>query len=224
MMGRLDRAFALTGIVFVAALVAVFLIVGSTPDAHDSAAKVVAFYSKHHGKVSAAGFLLAIPAAFLALFTGALRQRLRRVDGGSIAATTAAVAGGTIAAAGLMVFGMTQIALSDASGHVSATSMQTINVIANNSFEPAVGGFGVLLLALGIATLQTRALPRAIGYLGIVLGVLVFTPLGWWSFLLGLLVIAVASVIMAIRPAPSAGAPASKRIVTPEGERVAVPS
>lgn len=222
MTGRLDRAFALTGIVFVALTVAVFVIVGSTPDAHDSAGKVVSFYAKHHSKLNTAGFLVAIPAAFLALFTGALRQRLRRTDGGSIAATTAAVAGGTISAGGMMLFGSTQIALADASGHVGATTMQTLNVIANDSFVPWIGGFGVLLLGTGIATFQTRALPRAFGYLGVVLGVLVFTPFGWWSFLVGGLVMAVASVIMAVRPvAPPS---ADRRIVTPETEPVAVPS
>jgi hypothetical protein len=223
-MKKLDRAFALTGVAFVALSVVVFVIAGSTPDVHDSAAKVAAFYAKHHSRVNTAGFLIAIPAALLALFTGALRQRLRRTDGGSIAATTAAVAGGTIASAGMMLFGGTQIALADASGHASATTMQTLNVIANDSFVPWIAGFGVLLLATGIATLQTRALPRPIGYIALVLGVLVFTPLGWWAFLLGALTMAVASVIMAIRP-PAATPGEGRSVATPAGEqRIAVPS
>src|SRR3954454_12126416 len=221
-MKRLDRAFALTGVAFLVTAVAVFIYASSTPDSHDSAAKVVSFYARHHDKLSAAGFLIAIPAAFLALFTGALRQRLRRVGGGSIAATTAAVAGGTIAAGGMMLFGTMQVALSDASGHASATTMQTLNLVANNSFVPWIGGFGVLLLATGIATLQTRALPRAIGYLCVVLGVLVFTPVGWWSFLIGALVLGVASVIMAVRPAEPSSA--DRQIVTPEREQIVVPS
>src|SRR3954454_20134557 len=182
-MKKLDRAFALSGVAFVLTTIAIFIIAGSSPDSHDSAAKVVSFYAKHHDKYNAVGFLIAIPAAFLALFTGALRQRLRRTDAGSIAATTAAVAGGTIAASGIMVFGGAQIALTDASGHASATMMQTLNVLANDSFVPWIGGFGVLLLATGIATFQTRALPKAIGYLAVVLGVLTFTPAGWWAFL-----------------------------------------
>jgi uncharacterized BrkB/YihY/UPF0761 family membrane protein len=223
-MKKLDRAFALTGVVFVVLTVVSFVIAGSTPDAHDSASKVVSFYAKHHSKLYTAGFVIAIPAAFLALFTGALRQRFRRTDGGSIAATTAAVAGGTIAAGGMMLFGGTQIALGDASGHVSATTMQTLNVIGNDSFVPWMAGFGVLLLGTGIATLQTRALPRAIGYISTVLGVLVFTPVGWWAFLLGALVMAVASVIMAVRPAPAAGGD-DRKVVTPAGEqRIVVPS
>src|SRR4051812_11475462 len=123
-MKKLDRAFALTGVAFVITTIVVFVVAGSTPDSHDSAAKVVSFYAKHHSKLNAAGFLIAIPAALLALFSGALRQRLRRIDGGSTAATTAAVAGGTIASAGLMVFGTMQVALADGSGHVSSASMQ----------------------------------------------------------------------------------------------------
>src|SRR3954447_11390704 len=218
-MKKLDRAFALTGVAFLVTAVAVFIYAGSTPDSHDSAAKVVSFYAKHHGKLNAAGFLIAIPAAFLALFTGALRQRLRRVDGGSIAATTAAVAGGTIAAGGQMLFVEMQIALTDAVGHASSTTLQTLNMIASNVFVPWIGGFGVLMLAMGIATLQTGALPRAIGYISLVLGVLVFTPLGWWSFLLSALVLGVVSVIMAIRPvAPPS---ADRRIVTPERQPLA---
>lgn len=223
MTGRLDRAFALTGVAFVVGTVVVFIVAGSSPDSHDSASKVVSFYAKHHSRLNTAGYLLAIPAGLLALFTGALRQRLRRTDGGSIAATTAAIAGGTIAAVGLMIFGGASVAISDASGHVGASSMQTLNVLQDNSFIPAIGGFGVFLLASGIAIHQTRALPRWLAYPAMVLGVLTFTPIGWFAFLLGGIWTAVVSVTMAVRPA----APASvepKRIVTPAGERVAVPS
>src|SRR3954464_1676361 len=176
MTGRLDRAFALSGVAFVIAMIGVFIVAGSSPDTHDSAAKVVSFYAKHHSRLETAGFLIAIPAALLALFTGALRQRLRRTDGGSIAATTAAIAGGTVAATGFMVFGGAQVAVADASGHVSSASMQTLNVLQNDSFIPAIGGFGVFLLATGIAAHQTRALPRWLAYVAMVLGVCVFTP------------------------------------------------
>jgi hypothetical protein len=220
-MKKLDRAFALTGVLFVVAIVAVFVWVGSTPDSHDSASTVVSFFAKHHHKLNNAGFAMLIPAAILALFTGALRQRLRRTDGGSIAATTAAVAGGTIASGGLMVFAMAQIAVADASGHASATTMQTLNVLANNAFAPFIGGFGLLLVATGIAILQTRALPRTIAYIGIPVGVLVFTPLGWFAFLAGGLLMGATSVVMAVRPAQPA---VTTRIVTPESEPVAVPS
>lgn len=223
-MRKTDRAFALCGVAFFVTLIGLVVFAGSTPDSHDSAAKVTAFYAKHHSKYEAVGFLMAIPAAFLALFTGALRQRLRRLDGGSIAATTAAVAGGTIASAGLMVFGTMQIALADAAHHVSAASMQTLNVIQSNSFEPAIGGFGVLLLGAGIATLQTRALPRALGYIAIVLGVLVFTPIGWFAFLASLLWTVVTSVIMAVRPARSGAGPEAPAVVAADGGRVALPS
>jgi hypothetical protein len=221
-MTRLDRAFALCGVAFVVTLIAVFAIVGSTPDSHDSIAKVAAFYAKHHSKLETAGFLIAIPAALFALFMGAVRQRLRRADSGSVAASTAALAGGTIAAGGLMLFGTTQVALADGAGHVTASGLQTLNVIANNSFEPAIGGFGVFLLAAGVAILQAATLPRAMGYVAIVLGVLVFTPIGWWSFLASLIWTVVASVMMAIRPPAPVVEP--QPVATPAGERIVVPA
>src|SRR5438309_1853883 len=73
---RWERLAPLSGVLSVAIIVAVFAIGGSTPEEHDSAAKVQAFYSKHHDKHAALAFIIAIvaftPAGFFAFLAGGL--------------------------------------------------------------------------------------------------------------------------------------------------------
>jgi len=78
---RWERLAPLTGVVAVAIIVAVFAIGGSTPDEHDSAAKVWAYYSRHHDKHITLAFILAIALPFLVFFASTLRHELRRAGG-----------------------------------------------------------------------------------------------------------------------------------------------
>src|SRR5437764_184064 len=78
---RWERLAPLSGVLSVAIIVAVFAIGGSTPEEHDSAAKVQAFYSKHHDKHAALAFILAIAIPFLLFFVSSLRNDLRSAGG-----------------------------------------------------------------------------------------------------------------------------------------------
>src|SRR5438874_656607 len=75
---RWERLAPLTGVVAVAIVIAVFAIGGSTPDEHDSATKVWAYYSRHHDKQITLAFILAIALPFLVFFASTLRPELRR--------------------------------------------------------------------------------------------------------------------------------------------------
>jgi hypothetical protein len=193
---RWERLAPLTGIVFVAIVVAVFAIGGSTPEEHDSAAKVQAYYAAHHDKHTALAFVMAIGVAFLVFFASTLRHDLRRL-GGTGQLSDAAFGGGVLAAAGFAILATVHVALANAGESVTTLgTTQTLNVLDNNDFIPAAAGLAVLVFAAGAAAVRHGGLPKWLGWLGIVIGVVAFTPAGFVAFLAAGIWILIVSVLL----------------------------
>jgi hypothetical protein len=193
---RWERLAPLTGIVFVAIVVAVFAIGGSTPEEHDSAAKVQAYYAAHHDKHTALAFVMAIGVAFLVFFASTLRHDLRRL-GGTGQLSDAAFGGGVLAAAGFAILATVHVALANAGESVTTLgTTQTLNVLDNNDFIPAAAGLAVLVFAAGAAAVRHGGLPKWLGWLGIVIGVVAFTPAGFIAFLAAGIWILIVSVLL----------------------------
>jgi hypothetical protein len=180
----------------VAIVVAVFAIGGSTPEEHDSAAKVQAYYAAHHDKHTALAFVMAIGVAFLVFFASTLRHDLRRL-GGTGQLSDAAFGGGVLAAAGFAILATVHVALANAGESVATLgTTQTLNVLDNNDFIPAAAGLAVLVFAAGAAAVRHGGLPKWLGWLGIVIGVVAFTPAGFIAFLAAGLWILIVSVLL----------------------------
>jgi hypothetical protein len=201
-----ERLAPLTGVIFVAIAVAVFAIGGSTPGDHDSALKVATFYGKHHDKHMALSFILAFSIPFLLFFVSSLRYELRRA-GGTGQLANAAFAGGVLAAAGFGILAFVHYALADAGDSAKTIgTTQVLNVLDNTDFIPVAAGMGILVLAAGWSAVRHGALPTWLGWIGVVIGVLAFTPAGFFAFLASGLWIAVVSIALtqARRQAPAA--------------------
>jgi hypothetical protein len=67
----------------------------------------------------------------------------------------------------------------------------------------------VLVLAAGLSTVRHGGLPKWLGWAGIVIGILVFTPAGFFAFLASGVWIALASILLtqARRGAPATSTP-----------------
>jgi cytochrome c oxidase subunit IV len=207
--GTWERLAPLTGLVFVVITVLVFAIGGSTPGNHDTAQEVQSFYGQHHDKHMALAFVLAIAIPFLLFFVSTLRYELRRA-GGTGQLANAAFAGGVLAAAGLGILAFIHLALSDAAGSANTIgTTQTLNVLDSNDFIPLAAGLGVLVLGAGWSTLRHGGLPKWLGWAGVVIGVLTFTPAGFFAFLASALWIALVSILLTQARRSAAPAPAA---------------
>ena len=202
-----ERLAPLTGLIFVAIAVAVFAIGGSTPGDHASVAKVTTFYGKHHDKHMALSFILALSIPFLLFFVSTLRHELRRA-GGTGQLANASFAGGVLAAVGFGVLAFVHYALADAADSIKTIgTVQVLNVLDNTDFIPVAAGMGVLVLGAGMSAVRHGGLARWLGWAGVVIGVLTFTPAGFFAFLASGLWIAIASIMLV--GARQSAAPAS---------------
>ena len=194
--GRWERLAPLTGIVFVAIVFAVFAIGGSTPEEHDSASTVQSYYALHHDKHSLLAILMAFATPFLLFFASSLRYDLRRA-GGTGQLINAAFAGAVLAASGFAIVATIHLALANAGESLTTLgTTQTLNVLDNNDFLPAAAGVAVLVLAAGASAVRHGGLPKWLGWVGIVIGIVVFTPAGFFGFLAAGVWILIASVLL----------------------------
>jgi hypothetical protein len=169
---RSQRLTAVSGLVFVALVVASIIAVPNAPDAHTTAAKDVAFYSAHKSAAGVAAHLIVLAVVVGLFFFWHLRDFL---------ATTAATKRlATIGFAGAVVFAAcggvaaaSYYTLSDAIGHADASTIQVLNLMQSD-FSDGVGeaGIAAFLLASSVAIIRARGpLPSWVGWIGIVLGV-----------------------------------------------------
>jgi hypothetical protein len=193
---RLERLAPLTGVVFAVIFYAAVFGSGDTPDADAGPAKAVKYWSDNDTKQIAFAIAGVIATVFFVWFAGALRARLLEAEGGSGRLTSTMYAGAVLFAAGLLAnLGIT-FTVADTAGDLTPAATQTLSALSSDFFFPLVGGGAILYLAFAVATLRTRAFPRWLGWVTLVLGVVCFTPVGWVPFLLLGLWTAVVAVLL----------------------------
>ncbi len=158
-----------------------------------------------------AGAILAAYAAMLfVFFAGVLRRVLRDAEGAGGVLSAVSFGGALIFATGVAIDSTLSFALADAADKLQPASVQTLTALFNNDFLVFITGLAIFLLATGISIVRHAALPKWIGWIAIVLGVLAITPIGFVAFLAsGLLVLAMSVVMtMRARRGPAAAGPA----------------
>src|SRR5919201_6779650 len=94
----------LTGILFVALLIASFIVGGSTPGIDDSPQKIASFYNDHDTRMGISGLLLGVAVVAFLFFLTTLRRSLRAVTTDEGGLSTAVLVGGIIFAVGGSTF------------------------------------------------------------------------------------------------------------------------
>jgi hypothetical protein len=197
----LRRWLALCGAVAPVLVVLAFTVVsGKTPDDKAGAATVISFYRDHKNANMAGALMVTIAAVLLVLFAARLREVLRGDGLGGAVLPTAALGGVLVLAASLLGSAVVHFALVQAADHRFAAPAQTLNVLDNNDFFGIVGGMAAIMFAAGIATVRRPSLPRWLGWVAIVIGVLsLLGPLGFVGILLGVIWLIVVAILMLVR-------------------------
>jgi hypothetical protein len=186
----------LLGIAFVILVVISFAVSGETPDVNDSPQKVLDFYNDNDSSQQFAAALLAWGTVLFLFFLGVLRTTLHAAEGGAARLSSVAFAGGIVLAVGMLSFAGFTFALGDAADHLTPQAAQALNALNSDFFFPLAAGLGTLMIATGVCSVRTGALPAWLGWIAILIGIAAITPAGFFGFLaFGLWTIA-ASIVM----------------------------
>jgi hypothetical protein len=194
-----NKLVPLTGVGAVAAIVAAFLILGETPDADAPLAEVVSFYTKHDSDAQFSGALLALGALLFLVFSSAMAGVLRRAQGDNGGPAAVSYAGGIMFAVGVAIFAGLTFALGDAAKDIEPGAVQSIHVLNEDLFFPVAVGVAAFMFGSGIGVVKTGALPKWLGWVAIVIGIVALTPGGFAAFMLLGLWTLVASVMLSMR-------------------------
>lgn len=218
---RKDWWAPLTGVAFVVVVILSFIVGGEPPNAGKPAAEIVEHYTDNKDAIFAGVILTGIGAALLVFFGAILRDALTRDVTDRNVFATVAFAGAIITAVGAAIDGTLSVALAERADEIDPAATQALQALWDNDWLPITLGNGLLLLGAGLAIVLGRALPAWLGWLGIVLGVMAFTPLGFVAFLGGAIWVIIASVLLTLerrRSTPVAPAdPAGPEAVQPVG-------
>jgi hypothetical protein len=197
----------LTGVVFVAILIVSFIVGGEPPDVKNPPQEIIDHYVDNKDSIQIGVLLSMIAAASLLFFAGYLRKVLRAAPGEGGMLPAVALAGATVIAAGGAIDGTLSFVLAESADDIQPAAVQALQAIWDNDWPPVALGAAVLLLASGLSIALYGALPRWLGWIAILLGVIGLTPIGFVSFAGGGLWILVVSILLTVRARSAAQPP-----------------
>ena len=195
----LKRWVAIAGLLFVIIVVVSGAVVGPMPPgSHASAAKVVAFYMHHKTGVQVSAYLLEL-AVFVGLFFFWYLRELVSTIPANRRLATFGFSGAVLFAVSGGLAGTFKWMAADAVTHVNPGTMQTLGVLQNDGTTFITGvGQAVFLVATGIVLIRSGILPRWLGWVGVVFGVVALAlpvigpvPAGLW--------VLIASIVILVR-------------------------
>ncbi len=213
MSDRLGRLAPLTGVLFgVIVVVAVFTNNSESPKSSASAAKVFAYYAVHRSEVETSGILFALAFLVLVLFAGALRSYLRRTAAAE-GLSALVLAGAILMATGALTGTGVEYGLAHNLHNFSPETAKTLNFIGQELFLPVLAGGFIFGVCAGLAILRGAALPKWLGWVAIVIGVVVLIPPASFPALLAFLIWSiVVAILMYLRSGDAVGAPAAQPV------------
>jgi hypothetical protein len=194
------QLLTLSGLAAVILIVVGFGVSGDSPSSGDSAASIKAFYVDHSSSQQLGAFILMIAAPFLIIFAAALRSALAdAVPGMRSLWGNVLFAGATIAAAGFLLAAVLQLALANSPKDLGGPAVQALNALSSETWPAFTGGIGVMLLGAAGGMIPLATGLRWLGWAALVLGIVIFTPIGFAGFAGAGLWIVLASVALTMQ-------------------------
>jgi hypothetical protein len=197
-----DRSWLipLTGLAFFVLAIVAFAIGGEPPDPTDDPAReIIDFYVDDKDTQMFSAAIATIAATVFVFFGGYLRRVLRDAEGGRGILSAVAFAGAIIFALGVAIDSTITFALAETADDIHPAAVQALSALWNNDFMPIALGTQLFLLATGLSVVRHGALPKWIGWIAILLAVIAVTPIGFISFLASGVLVAIISVLQAVR-------------------------
>jgi hypothetical protein len=196
----------LTGVGFIVVGIVSFIVGGEPKSADDPAREIVAFYVDNKDSVEVGAFI-GVAATVLLVFFGAYLRRLLRAAGGEgEMLSLVSFVGVAIVAVGFAIDTTILIALSEAADDIDPVAVQSLQALWDNDFVPLMLGVLLFLWATGVSVIRTGVLPKWLGWVMIVLGVLGVTPIGFASVIGAAILVLVLSILLSVRARAAAAA------------------
>lgn len=189
----------LTGLAFFVLTVIVFAAVGEPPDVDSAAQDIVDFYVDNEGQQVTAGVLEGIAATLFVFFGAVVLREIRAAEGERPILGYVALAGTVVFAVGLAIDATITFALAETAEDIEPAAVQALSALWQNDYVPFAVGMQIFLLGAGIGIVRYAVLPKWVGWVAVVLAVLALSPIGFVAFLGSGLLIAVMSVMLAVR-------------------------
>jgi hypothetical protein len=189
----------LTGVGFIVVAIVSFIVGGEPKDASHPAREIAEWYTDNKDAVQISAFIGMAATVLLVFFGAYLRNVLRAAAGGADMLSLVSFIGIVVVAVGLAIDTTISIALAERADDIDPIAVQSLQALWDNDFVPIALGILLFLWATGLSVLRTGALPKWIGWIMILLGVVALTPIGFASFIGTAVLILVISILLAVR-------------------------
>jgi Domain of unknown function (DUF4386) len=197
----------LTGLGFVVLLIVGFAIAGEPKDADHPPSEIAQWYQDNKDAAMIGAFISTVATVPLIFFGAYLRKVLDPAAGmlAVLPLIGLAIFGVAVAIDNMLLF-----AAAEAADTIPAPEVQTIQAIWDQDFLPFILGVTVFNWSVGIAVLQAEVLPKWMGWLAIVGGVVSLAgPIGFIGALVAGVWIIIASIMLSMRARPRPATPAT---------------
>jgi hypothetical protein len=196
----------LTGAAFIVVAIISFIVGGEPKDASHPATEIADWYIDNKDSVEVGAFIGVAATVLLVFFGAYLRNVLRAAAGGTDMLSLVSFIGVVVIAVGFAIDTTILIALAERADDIDPIAVQSLQALWDNDFVPIALGVLLFLWATGISVVRSGALPKWIGWIMILLGVVALTPVGFASFIGTAVLILVISILLAVRARSAAPA------------------
>jgi len=169
-----------------------------TPGDNSTGPQVIRWYTANHGRATLGDLLVGLAMFFLVVFAATLVRHVRRGD-----RWIAALGGAVVAAVGLTFLIGFDLVLATGTKDLTSTSAQTLILLENDFFLPAVLGFALFGILAGLAVVAGRILPAWMGWVLFAIGIAALVPpISWFAMLATALWVLIAGIWMVVQGPP----------------------
>jgi hypothetical protein len=160
------------------------VIIISTQAKGSEGPKILASYHQHSNGILLGGFLWSLGVLLFVWFLGSLRSHYLAAEGGSGRLANLAWGSGLIASAiGFLIPGPDEVGALN-KDHLDASGASVLHHLGDAFFIGAEYALPVLFFASAVLALRHAALPKWLGWVSILIGVvLLIGPIGWAAFI-----------------------------------------